>query len=319
MKNKKPNNPNIVFFGTPEFAKSILNELIVSEYKPILVVSAPDKPVGRKQKLTPSPVKILAKKNNILVLQPKKLDSAFINNLKLNTCNLFIVAAYGKFLPKDILEIPKFGSINVHPSLLPHLRGPSPIQYAILQGDKFTGTSIMLMDEQMDHGPILAQEKFKILHSDTAEILSKKLAKQGGELLIKIIPQYIKKGIKPKTQEHVLATYSKIIIRENGKINWYNTAEDIEKQYRAFKPWPGIFTFWEGKRLKIISLKNIGRSDPPIKVTKPGRVIKYKNSFAIEAKNDFIVPLEVQFEGKKEQSAQEFLRGHPEIIDSLLI
>jgi methionyl-tRNA formyltransferase len=249
--------PKIVFMGTPEFGAIILEGLINGGHKPILVVTASDKPVGRKQILTPPPVKVVGKKYQILVEQPKKIENCKlkIENLK---PDLIVVAAYNQILPKNILEIPKYGCLNVHPSLLPKYRGPSPIQDTILNGDKKTGVTIILMDEEADHGPILANSKLQITNSKiTYRELLKELANLGANLLIETIPKWIKGKIKPKPQDEKKATYTKILTKEDGKINWRESAENIERKIRAFNVWPGTFTFWKknGKLLRIKILK----------------------------------------------------------------
>ncbi len=188
--------------GTPEFAVPSLKKLIENkDFEILAAITAPDKPVGRKQALTPPPIKILAQKNKISVLQPEKIKTIEleIKNLK---PDLIIICAYGKIIPQSILDIPKFGSLNVHPSLLPKYRGPSPIQWAILEGEEETGVSIMLVDEKMDHGPIIANLKFKIANLKfTYKELSEKLTELGAQLLIETIPQWINKEIKPKIQD----------------------------------------------------------------------------------------------------------------------
>ncbi|MEA3272416.1 MAG: methionyl-tRNA formyltransferase [Patescibacteria group bacterium] len=223
----------LIFFGTPEFA-------------------------------TPS-LKALQKK--FKVFQPKN-----ITEIPANT-DIAVVAAYGHIIPKKILEIPKFGFLNIHPSLLPKYRGPSPIQNAILNGDKETGVSIMLLDKKMDSGPILAQKKVKINENETYETLRNRLAEIGAKLLIKTLLDYVSGKIKPKPQNHKKATYTKLLKREDGKIDWSKPAEEIERMVRAYHPWPGTWTELNGKRLKIILNR-------------------------------------VQLEGKKEMSLDEFLRGY---------
>ena len=265
----------IIFMGTPEFSVTILDVLIDSDYEITAVITNPDAPVGRKQILTPSPVKVVAEKNKIPLIQ---LDE--IRNLDVD---LAIVAAYGKIIPKNILGIPRFETINIHPSLLPRYRGASPIQNAILNGDKKTGITIMKLDEEMDHGPILANGGLPIADSDTYESLSQKLAKIGAELLIKIIPEYISGKIKPIEQKHAEATYTKIIKKEDGKIDWSKSAIEIERMTRAFYPWPAAWTIWNGKILKILEAEVRG------------------GSLAIK---------KLQLEGGKILSIEEFINGH---------
>jgi len=279
----------IVFFGTPEFGTIILEGLIKANYKPFLVITAPDKPVGRKQILTPPPVKSLIMEHeawNIPILQPEKLDSSFKFQVSGLKPDLIVVAAYGQILPQEILEIPKYGCLNVHPSLLPKYRGPSPIQYTILNGDKETGLTIILMDEKIDHGPILAKREWEILNSKiTYEELHNKLADLGAKLLVETIPKWIKGEIKPAPQDETRATYTKILKKEDGKIDWEKSAEEIERQVRAFTPWPGTYTIYKGKRLKILEA---------------------------ETSNNQLIIKEVQLEGKKAMNFEEFLMGHPD-------
>ncbi len=223
MKNNRA-KLKIIFIGTPEFGAIVLDGLVNNGYGPILVATAPDKPVGRKAVLTPPPVKLLAEKYKIPALQPEKIENCKlkIENLK---PDLGITAAYGKIIPKDILDIPKSGFINIHPSLLPKYRGPSPIQTAILNGDKETGVSIILMDEKMDSGPIVAMSNVKCQMSNvTHKELEKKLANLGTELLLKTIPRWLKGEIKPIPQDESKATYTKIFKKDDGKIDWKKPA-----------------------------------------------------------------------------------------------
>ena len=318
---------NIIFMGTPEFGAIILEGLCQSEYKPILVITAPDKPVGREQILTPPPVKILAEKYKIPILQPEKIQDV-IAEIRATSPGLVAVAAYGQILPKEILEIPKFGCLNVHPSLLPRWRGASPIQYTILNGDKKTGVTIMLMDEKMDHGPILSQRVIKIGENETAASLHNKLANLGGHLLLETIPKWQRGLIKPIPQDESKVTYTKILTKENGKINWKKTAEVLEREIRAFSIWPGSYTFWEKKgksiRIKILKarvLKSTGGIPYPIGKT----LVAPQNEICVQCgkgflpgAGDFLVVEKLQLEGKKEMGSEEFLRGHPDFIGTIL-
>ena len=313
--------PNIIFFGTPEFAEIILEKLIDSKYKPSLVVTAPDKPVGRKQVLTPPPVKVLAQKHTIPFLQPASLATPEVaSELQKINPDLLVVAAYGKIIPKNILDIPKHGTLNVHPSLLPTYRGASPIQTALLNGDTQSGLTIMLMDEKMDHGPILAQCELNIQKEETSFTLFDKMAHAGAELLIQTIGGWMDGKITPREQNHKEATVTKIIKREDGHIDWNKSAEEIERMARAFTPWPGIFTFWQDKRLKILSLHPLTTSEVASgeKKENAGRVIAHEGVFAIQTKKGLLVPHLVQLEGKNPQSTKEFLKTHHDIIGSQL-
>jgi len=246
------NKVKIVFLGKGEFGTTVLQGLIKNGHEPVLV-------------------------HDFKKLKELKPD-------------LVIVASYGKIIPKEILEIPKYGSLNIHPSLLPKYRGPSPIQTAILNGDKETGVTIILMDEKIDHGEIISNSKFLISNKKTTyQELNKKLAELGVKLLIKTIPKWINKEIKTKPQDHSKATYTKILKREDGKIDWSKPGREIERQIRAFNPWPGTFTFIKHKN-KTLRIK------------------------VLEAniKDNKLIIKKLQPEGKKAMSFEEFKRGYHE-------
>ncbi|MBU2545097.1 methionyl-tRNA formyltransferase [Patescibacteria group bacterium] len=205
------------------------------------------------------------------------------NEIKITRPGLVIVASYGKIIPKDVLNIPKYGVINIHPSLLPKYRGASPIQTAILNSDKMTGISIMLMDEKMDHGAIISNIQYPISQNYTYKELEKQLAVKGAQLLIEILPKWIDGKIKAKEQDHKEASYTKVFKREDGEIDWKKTPEEIDSQVRAFNPWPGTYTIWRNKRIKILETE----------------VIK-----------DKLIIKKIQPEGKKPMAMEDFLRGH---------
>jgi len=340
---KEPITPDskelrVVFFGTPEFAVPILKELIEHDFKPTAVVTAPDKPVGRKQEIVPPPVKVFAQENNIPIVQPQTKEELIFQVVNLKP-DLIILAAYGKILPKEILQLPKYGAINIHPSLLPKYRGASPVQFAILNGDKETGVTIMLMNEKIDEGPILAQEKINIAPEETYESLEKKLSLFGAKLLIKTLNRWIvlkempdlaQKAIKPQEQNNSEASYTKVLTKKDGKIKWQKTALEIERQIRAFYPWPGSFTTF------------IEKSDSPksrAKNKKPAQILKILKASVLNAqtKKDIgrvfltddkklavqtgagclIIEI-LQPEGGKAMPAAEFLNGHPGIIGTIL-
>jgi len=312
----------IVFIGTPEFGALVLEKLVENNLKPILVVTAPDKPVGRKQILTPPPVKILTEKYQIPILQPEQILNSKVE-IRNSNPNLIIVASYSQILPKEILEIPKYGCLNLHPSLLPCWRGPSPIQYTILAGDEETGVTIILMDEKMDHGPILANRKLLIANRKiTYDKLLKELANLGGELLIETIPKWIKGEIKAVPQNESRATYSKILKREDGKIDWSKSAQEIERQIRAFNPWPGSYCLWPQKdkerKLKILKARaSIQKNYGPFGIR--GKTFLAPNDeIAAQTKKDFLIIEELQLEGKKPTTSEEFLRGYQEFIGTIL-
>ena len=270
--------PKVVFFGTPDFAMPVLEALIKNNY-------------------------------NVSRFQPKSLkDEQVFQEFKSLKPDLCIVAAYGKILPPRYLEIPKYGFLNIHPSLLPKYRGPSPIQTAILNGDTKTGVSIMLIDQEIDHGPILASREFSISKADASvgsptmasgfsnhDEVAKELFKLGGELLIEILPKYINGEIEVKPQEHEKATFTKMFSRDDGRINWNEPAEKIYNQIRALNPEPGTWTTWKGKVINISSVTTRGIVSP--------QVINIQT---------------IQMEGKKKMPFEEFLRGHPDFDISQL-
>ncbi len=257
---------HLIFFGTPEFAATILGGLVEDQrYDVCGVVTQPDKPVGRKGIPTPSPVKTLAESSNIPTYDFDSMTQV-IGSVRLLRPDLGVVAAYGKILPSPLLMLPKFGCLNVHPSLLPKYRGASPIQTALLQGEKQTGITIIEMDEGMDTGPIVAQAKVPIAPGETARTLTSKLATLGRDLLRKEVPIFIagKQGCHtlnpPRKQDNSKASYTKILRREDGKIDWSKTDKEIERMIRAFDPWPGTWTTLEelqgssgdSRRVKIL-------------------------------------------------------------------
>jgi len=329
----------IIFIGTPEFGAIILEELIKGGYPPVLVISSPDKPVGRKQILTPPPVKVVARKYGIPVEQPERIESrvprqrseakedskAVLAHLKFKIKNLKpdlgILAAYGQIIPKDILDIPKFGFLNVHPSLLPKYRGPSPIQFTILNGEKKSGVTIILMNEKIDHGPIISQKSLEIKEQETAETLHDKLAQLGAYLLLETIPKWVKGLIKPKEQDDAQATFTKILFREDGKIDWKKPVELLEREIRAFYPWPGSYIIWEnkGKLIKIKILKaRTFKSPDKIKYPIGKILVVPQNEIGVQCKKDFLVIEKLQPEGKKEMIAEDFIRGHLNFVGIIL-
>lgn len=323
----KDSKLKIIFAGTPEFSSVILDGIIGGSHKPALVVTTPDKPVGREQTITGSAVKLLAEKYDIPVLQPEEVKT-LSHELKALKPDLMVVTAYGQILPKEILEIPKYGCINLHPSLLPRWRGSSPIQYAILNGDRKTGVTIILMDEKIDHGPILAQREIMIAEDETGKTLYRKLADLGVRLLLETIFQIQRGLIKPRSQEEKEVTHSKSLAREDGKINWTKTAEEIERQIRAFELWPESFTLWQKadevfkiKILKAGVLKSGGSITYPV-----GKVLLLsENRLCVQCgrglmpgEGDFLTIERLQLAGKKEMAAEEFLRGHNNFTGSIL-
>ncbi len=242
-----------VFFGTPEFAVIVLQKLIDAGYAPSAIVTNPDKPMGRKKIITPPPVKqwVLHSGLKIKIFQPEKLKDIEKELHELNP-DLFIVAAYGKIIPKSVLDIPKSGSLNVHPSLLPKHRGPTPIQTAILNGDEETGVSIILLDEEMDHGPILKISNFEFPINYNYTSLSGKLAELGAKLLVEVIPAWLDGRIEPVPQDDAKATYTRIYKGEDGLLDLNKSAEELDCKIRALNPEPGTYFIKNNKRIKVL-------------------------------------------------------------------
>jgi methionyl-tRNA formyltransferase len=302
----------IVFMGTAELSCASLRSLARDiRFQIAAVITQPDKPRGRDLKLQPSPVKMLAQTLGLPVLQPVKArDERFIAELGRLKPELIVVVAYGQILPQAILDLPKYGCVNVHTSLLPKYRGASPIQSAILNGGTETGVTIMKMDEGLDTGPILSQRSTPILPEDNSQTLHDRLAELGAELLVETILDYVAGKITPRPQPAAGATYAAKIKKEDGKIDWSEPAEKILNRMRAFTPWPGAFTFLKGKTKS--ALFKIWRADIIQHSGKTGEVIQADvHGIVVGCGKDALRILELQLEGGRRMSAQEFLAGHP--------
>jgi len=315
-----PQETKIIFFGTPPFAAVIFESLIKAGYKIAAVFTQPDKKVGRERKMKKSAVKELAQKNSLLIFEPQDLKNEKVKKeiIKLQP-DVIVVAAYGKILPKSILDIPKYGAINVHASLLPKFRGASPIQEALLSGEEKTGITLMLMNEKMDAGKIINQKEIPIEKNDHTFTLSQKLARLAGKMLIETLPLWLSGSIKAKTQDEKKAVYCRVIKKENGKINWNEPAEIIFRKWKAYFPWPGIFTFFPSKkgkkRLKLIEIE-VKENEEAGEIL--GKVIKWKNQIAVQTKKGLIVLKKVQLEGKRIVSAEDFSKGHTDFLGKIL-
>lgn len=309
----------IIFMGTPEFAVPSLAALLRSSYQVVAAYTQPDKKAGRGQSVAFSPVKQLALSQELEVVQPDSLKVAgTVEKLASFAPDLMVVAAFGQILPPEILALPKFGCLNVHPSLLPRYRGASPIATAILQGDEITGVTIMLLDVGLDSGPILSQREVSISADDTTGSLAVKLAQAGAQLLMETLPLWIDVRIQAQPQEESRASYSKVITKGDGEMDWRLPALDLWRRVRAFDPWPGCYAWWRGKRLKL------GKVVPLYgeKSGEPGKVIALSPpapaTVGVETGDGVLGLLRVQLEGKHEMSAEEFVRGQREFIGSNL-
>ncbi len=304
----------IIFFGTSEFTVPALKALMGGGYGIVAVVTNPDEPVGRKKVLTPPPVKVVAEKYGIKILQPKRLlnNPEFAEELKNLKPDVGIVAAYGKIIPAEIINLLRHGILNIHPSLLPKYRGPTPIQTTILNGEKETGVTIIKIDEEADHGPTIASEKLKMQNEKFID-LQEKLAELGTNLLIKILPDYLADKITPQPQDHSQATFTKKFARDDARINWDKAAEEINRQIRALNPEPGVWTTWNGKMLKILEA---GVMDEESRQN--GQVFQKENKTTVGTVEGLIVLKTVQLEGKKSMSAEDLVRGNGNFIGAVL-
>jgi len=276
MQNNIKKKLNFVFWGTPDVASETLEILKKNGYLPSLIVTSPDKPQGRKMLVTPPPVKIWAEKNKIPYIQPKKLVE--LENIFTTSSDLFIVVAYGKIMPKSILNIPQLGSINVHYSLLPKYRGASPVENAILNGDTETGVTIQKMAYKMDVGDIITQENINIMPDETAPELRKRLIKLGGELLVNTLPKFIKGEITAMPQDEKLATNCHKIKKEDGLIDLEDNALKNYNKFRAYAFWPRTFFFKNGKRIIITKAKlDDGKFVIERVIPENGKEMDYKN------------------------------------------
>jgi methionyl-tRNA formyltransferase len=295
----------LVFMGSPDYAVPIL-KLLTQRFSVVGIVTQPDRPAGRGRILTSPPVKILALELGIPFIQPENLnkDKAAITTITSWRPDVIIVAAFGQILDEKILDLAPWGCVNVHASLLPRWRGASPIQAAILNGDKFTGVTIMKMDRGVDTGDIISQKSIQIEPDDTGGTLYKKLSVLGGELLTEALPGYLCGDIQPDKQGESPTPYASILKKSDGKLNFDRSASYLERKVRAYNPWPGTYTYWKGKTLKIISAHAVDTQSPGI-----GILIIFNGLPSIGTKNGLLVIDILQPSGKIPMSGDVFLRG----------
>lgn len=320
----------IVFMGTPDFAVPSL-QVLIKYHEVVGVVTQPDRPAGRGGQFQVSPIKQAALDHQIPVFQPEKIRRPeAIETLRAWPADVYVVAAFGQILPQAVLDIPPYGSLNVHASLLPRWRGAAPIHAAIRAGDDLTGITIMKMDAGLDTGPMLSQAKIDIFPDETGQMLHDKLAEIGAVLLLNTLPGYLSGAIVPQAQPEHGVTYAPQINKEEGRVNWADNAWSIERLVRAFTPWPGTFTEWNGQTLKIHS----GIADEDLQVetlsffresaterhsaVPPGTVIERMGNAAIMTGDGLFYPLVVQLPGKKPVSIDDFLNGYPGFVGAVL-
>ncbi|MDA1024521.1 MAG: methionyl-tRNA formyltransferase, partial [bacterium] len=291
----------VYFGGTPELSLVPLQKLIETKSVSLeAVIIKPERPQGRQKTIIASPLRLLAEKHRIDVIAPEKFDENVTKQIRDISPDLFVIVAYGKILPERIISIPARGAINIHPSLLPNYRGPSPVQAALLSGDRMTGISIMLIDEEMDHGPLLKQVDLLIEEHDTTLSLLTKAGDISAPLLIEAIHGYLDGTISPQEQRHEVATYCKMITRDDGQVTTEQTADELLNWQKAFTPWPGLFFFSQEKRYKIADLSRSETSAPA------GTIDRVENQLILGTNTGSIHIGSIQPEGKPMMQVEAF-------------
>jgi len=305
----------IVFMGTPRFAQVAL-EALIERYEIAAVVTQPDEEAGRGRKATLSPVKATALAHNLPVLQPPKVrQPEVVQQLRDLAPAAIVVAAFGQILPPSILSLPTHGCINVHGSLLPRHRGAAPVSAAILAGDSQTGITIMLMDAGMDTGPMLSQASLDIAADDTTASLTEKMGHLGAQLLLNTLPRWMAGEITPQKQDDSQATYTRLLRREDGRIRWTDTAEQIGRQCRAFYPWPGAFALWGERQIKVLQAHPAPAQYPG---ALPGTVVPLHAQAGVVTGDGVLVLEQIQLAGKRAMPIADFIRGQRDLIGAVL-
>lgn len=299
-----------VFMGTPRFASIILEGLLEDGWNVVGAVTQPDRPRGRGRKVTPTPVSQVAQARGILVLQPKKIrDGVFLEDLADLRPEMIVVAAFGRILPGEVLSLPPLGCYNVHASLLPCYRGPAPVRWAIINGERKTGITIFRMDEGMDTGDVLAKESLEIDPNETAGMLTERLARLAARMITPVLREVVAGTARFVPQEHDKATVVPILRKGDGLIDWSLDAESIRNRIRGLDPWPGAFTFWRGKRLRLWE-GEASETDADV-AARPGEVLSAAGrGVTVQTGGGTLRLRSVQLEGGRRMSAEEFLRGH---------
>ncbi len=303
----------ILFMGTPDFAVDTLQALIQSRHEVIGVVTQPDRPKGRSGKMQFSPVKETALKNGLAVFQPERVkEKAFVRLLKEMAPDVIVVVAFGQILPKEILQIPKYGCLNVHASLLPKLRGAAPIQWAVIEGEKESGVTIMQMDEGLDTGDILLAQSYTLHPKETGGSLFGRLAKFGGPLVLRTLDDAEEGRLHPVPQKDGQHTYAKMLSKSSGRMDFSKTAAELERLIRGLNPWPSAYCFLDGKMLKIWEADVLSEEAiPEADQAENGEIVAVgRDSFTVKTGDGFLEILSVQLEGKKRMDTGAFLRGY---------
>jgi methionyl-tRNA formyltransferase len=299
------NTKRFIFFGTDSFVVPVLEALLTLPYECVGVVTAADRK-GRGKKVIPSPVKVFGISHHLAVFTPEKLKDFYETFEKL-TPDFCIIASYGKIIPQKFIDLPPFGILNIHPSLLPRHRGPSPVPATILAGDTKTGVAIMKIDAGVDTGELLDVQEFALTGTETTPQLLDSLFKIGATKLTSVLPQYLEGNLQPRSQATEGATHSTMFAKDQGKLDFNENVEILERKVRALNPWPGTFVTLNGQKLKVLRLE----AQPGLKKDLlPGTITTENNTLEVAAKNGTVKITELQPEGKKPQKAEEFLRGH---------
>ena len=297
----------IIFMGTPDFSVPTLEALVASGHEVVAVVTQPDKPKGRGKEIHMSPVKECALQHNIPVYQPVRArDEAFVEEMRALNPDAMVVIAFGQILPKSLLDLPKYGCVNIHASLLPKYRGAAPIQWAVINGEKVSGVTTMRMDEGLDTGDMILKEEVTLTPNETGGSLFDRLAEVGAKLAVQTL-QALEDGTAEFTpQDHEKATQVGMIKKSFGEMDFTKSAVELERLIRGLNPWPGTYTEYQGKTLKIWGATVKEGGDP----SKAGTIVNVKkHSFGIQTKDGILVPTEIQLEGKKRMTAEAFLCG----------
>ena len=300
--------PSLIFMGTPGFAVPSLRALLDAGAPILLVVTQPDRPRGRGRRVVSSPVKKLAQEKGLPVYQPEKVRSPeAVERIAAQESACIVVVAYGQLLPAEILEMPPLGAVNVHASLLPKYRGSAPIHWALIRGEMETGVTTMLMDAGMDTGDILLQRKAVIQPEETAGSLHDRLAEEGARVLVETLDLLKRGNLEPRAQDSSRATYAPMLAKEDGKVDWHEDAKQICCRIRGLDPWPGGFTYWQGKRLKLFGCRALSISTE----AEPGTVIAAAdNGLQVAAGEGAVLIEALQLEGRRPLAVTDFLRGH---------
>ena len=309
----------VVFMGTPAFAVPVLSALLDEGYQIVGVYTQPDRPTGRGKRIVPSPVKTFALEQGIPVFQPRSLrrDEKAREKVETLSPDVIVVAAYGLFLPSDILDLPRLGDLNVHPSLLPRYRGPSPVASAILNGDAITGVTVMRLNQGMDAGPILAQLETPISPEESTNELTMRLFTMGAGLLKKVLPRWERGEIQARPQDESLVSVTKLLSKEDGEMDWSRPAAYLARQVRAYTPWPACFTHWRGKLIKIIEASALEQGAQP--TVFPGEVAPLdEGGVGIGTGKGILEVRQLQIEGRRAVSAREFTQGYRDFVGSKL-